>query len=75
MTDIRAHDTIDAQPSSEGDDISDGHVALPPSQLDSTSSPTKSCTGSSNPFEEHSFTDDGYVSDGMIAPSLSSNRA
>lgn len=63
MDDIRANGTIDAQPSSEGDDISDQHVPLPSDQLDSTSSPTKSYTGSSNPFEGHSFTDDGYVSD------------
>lgn len=67
MDDIRANGTIDAQPSSEGDDISDQHVPLPSDQLDSTSSPTKSYTGSSNPFEGHSFTDDGYVSDGTMA--------
>ncbi|KAL9133448.1 MAG: hypothetical protein Q9175_005373 [Cornicularia normoerica] len=57
------HATIDAQPSTEGEDISNQIVALPVDQPDSVPSHTRSCTGLSDPFEEHSFTDDGYVSD------------
>ena len=67
MPEIRAHDTIDAETAIEGDDISDQHVALPLHKPDSTRSPRTSCVGLSNPSEEDPFTDDGYVSDGMMA--------
>ena len=67
MTEIRADDTTDAQPPADGEDIADQNVALPLDQPDSVTSPSKSCAGLSNPFEEHSFTDDGYVSDGTVA--------
>lgn len=63
MTERRADDTIDAQPSTDGEDITDQTVALPLDQPDSVTSPTKSCAGLSDPFEQRSFTDDGYVSD------------
>lgn len=63
MTERRADDSIDAQPSTDGEDITDQTVALPLEQPDSVTSPAKSCAGLSNPFEQHSFTDDGYVSD------------
>ena len=69
MSEIRGHETIDAQPSTvttEGDDISDQHVALLSNLPDSTTSPTTSCTGLSNQSQDNAFTDDGYVSDGMI---------
>lgn len=69
MTERRADDTIDAQPSTDGEDITDQTVALPLDQPDSVTSPTKSCAGLSDPFEQRSFTDDGYVSDGTRAPS------
>ena len=71
MTERRADDSIDAQPSTDGEDITDQTVALPLEQPDSVTSPAKSCAGLSNPFEQHSFTDDGYVSDGTRAPSFS----
>ena len=67
MSDIRAHKTIDAQTSTEGEDISDQHVARLSDLPGSPTSPTTTCAGLSNPSEEHSFTDDGYVSDGTIA--------
>lgn len=63
MTEIRADDTIDAQPFTEGEDISVQPVEVPLDQPECVTSPTKSCAGLPNPFEEHSFTDDGYVSD------------
>ena len=67
MPEIHADDTIDAETATEGDDISDQHVALPLDKPDSTRSPRASCAGLSNPSGEDPFTDDGYVSDGMVA--------
>ena len=67
MPEIHAHDPIDAETPTEGDDISDQHVTLPLHKPDSTRSPRTSCAGLSNPSEEDPFTDDGYVSDGMMA--------
>ena len=69
MTEIRADDTINAKPLSlaEGEEISDQNVALPEDQPNSITSPTQSCTGSSNPFEEPSFVDDDCGSDGTMA--------
>lgn len=67
MSEIRAHQAIDAQTSTEGNDISDQCLTLLSDLPDSPTSPITSCAGLSNPSEEHSFTDDGYVSDGTIA--------
>ena len=70
MPEIRTNqtgETIDAQTSTEGDDISDQHVALLLDIPHSPTSPRTSCAGLSSPSEDNTFTDDGYVSDGTIA--------
>ncbi len=66
MTEIRAHSTINAQPSTKGDDSSSEQAALPDDHPASTTSPTQTCAGLSNPFDQNSFIDDGYVSDGTL---------
>lgn len=67
MPEIRAHDQIGAQTSTEGEDISLQHVALPLDPPESTTSPTTSCAGPANPFDKNSFTDGGFDSDGTMA--------
>lgn len=67
MSEIRAHDMVSAQSSTEGQDISVQHPPLPSDRPESTTSPTTSCAGPANPFDKNSFTDDGYNSDGTIA--------
>ena len=64
MTEIHAHDKIDAQASTAGQDITPRHVAQQSDQPESTTSSTRDCAGLQSPFEDHSFVDDGYVSDG-----------
>ena len=68
MGDVRAHDIDTQQPSAdatEGEDISDQRGVLPSSdQPDSPTSPTETCAGLSNPFEESSLNEDGYLGDG-----------
>ena len=78
MTEIRAEATLDAKASAtatatatataDGEGISDQTAALPTQQQDSVPSPTRSCRGPPNPFEEHAFTESGCVSDGTMVP-------
>lgn len=67
MPDVRALDTIGAQNSTEGQDISVQHVALPWDRPESTTSPTTSCAAPANPFDRNSVTDDGHISDCTMA--------
>lgn len=72
MTEIRAEDTIDdtidAKPSTDGEDITHQTVQLSSDQPYSPTSPTRNCAGLSNQSHQPYITDDGYVSDGTMVP-------